>query len=57
LGKQADIVVIGVSLAVGLSVYLGMWALMPGGTQIMRDFVSYIAIVYPRRSFRKNVEQ
>jgi len=49
LGEQPDIVVIGVSLVIGLSTYLGMWALMPGGIQALRDFAEYATLLLPRK--------
>lgn len=48
LGNQPDIVVIGVSLLIGLSVYLGVWILMPGGLNILSNFYEYIKLIFPK---------
>lgn len=52
LGNQPDIAVIGASLVVGLSVYLGVWILMPGGMEVLRDFVSYISLLIRKNEKR-----
>jgi hypothetical protein len=51
LGNQPDIAVVGLSLVVGLPVYLGMWALMPGGMQILRDLSGYITLILIKKPF------
>jgi PST family polysaccharide transporter len=49
LAGQPDIVIIGVCFVIGFSAYFLIWTLMPGGKQVLRDFVGYIAIICPKK--------
>ena len=44
-----DILIIGVCFVVGFAIYLLIWILMPGGVQVLRDFFSYIALIFPKK--------
>jgi hypothetical protein len=55
-GNQPDIAVIGASLVIGLSVYLGVWILMPGGLNILSNFYGYIKIIFTKNMNSKEKE-
>lgn len=46
---QPDAVSVGVCLVVGLLAYLTVLALMPGGSRMLRDFVSYASFLVQRK--------
>jgi len=45
-----DLGIFVISFVIAFPAYLLMWILMPGGKQILRDFVSYIALIYPKKA-------
>jgi PST family polysaccharide transporter len=49
LQNQSDIMLIGACLVLGLSVYLLVWVLMPGGIQTLREFWSYGPAVFGKK--------
>ena len=44
-----DIAVVGGCLAAGLCAYLVTWALVPGGTTVLKDFAGYVALIFSRK--------
>ena len=50
LVSQPDFVVIGACLTVGLVSYLMIWVVMPSGPATLREFLSYIALVFRKRA-------
>jgi len=48
--EKYDFVAIGVCLLVGLLSYLGAWAVIPGGPKTLREFSSYLLLVFRNKS-------
>ncbi|MHC4423538.1 MAG: lipopolysaccharide biosynthesis protein [Planctomycetota bacterium] len=48
LGQPA-IAVIGACFAIGFCTYLLAWSLMPGGIQLLKDFVGYVALIFAKK--------
>jgi len=48
LGNQPDIVVVGACFALGLLMYLLALVLIPGGLQMLREFLSYIKLLFQK---------
>lgn len=48
--NQPDFVVIGACLTVGLVSYLMIWVVMPSGPATLHEFLSYIPLVFRKRS-------
>jgi O-antigen/teichoic acid export membrane protein len=49
LQNQSDIMVIGTCFVLGLSAYLLVWVLIPGGIQTLREFRSYGPVVFGKK--------
>jgi len=49
LAGGANAVVIAGTLAVGAASYLGAWAVMPRGTETLRQFLSYASLIFSRK--------
>lgn len=49
LQNQSDIMVIGACFALGLSAYLLVWVLIPGGTQTLRELFSYMLLAFRKQ--------
>ena len=46
----ADIAIVGICFVVALCTYLAVWAAMPGGMQVLKDFVGYVALIRPKEA-------
>ncbi len=49
LQNQSDIMVIGTCFVLGLSAYLLVWVLIPGGSQTLREFRSYVPLMFGKK--------
>jgi len=47
--KLPDIGIVGISFVIACLTYLLVWILMPGGTQVLRDFAGYVRLLYPKK--------
>ena len=44
--NQPDFIVIGVCFAIGMASYFALWALMPGGIQMLKELFSYLSLMW-----------
>ncbi|KPJ66660.1 MAG: hypothetical protein AMJ43_07455 [Coxiella sp. DG_40] len=49
LVSQHDITVVSVCLGIGISAYLLVWSLMPGGFQLLREFARYVPLIFAKK--------
>jgi O-antigen/teichoic acid export membrane protein len=49
LANQPDIVVVGACFAIGLFAYFGILVLIPGGYRILREFFSYLSLLFQKQ--------
>jgi PST family polysaccharide transporter len=50
MSNQSDLVTIGVCFAIGVLTYLLVLVVTPGGTQVLREFLSYIPLLWKDRT-------
>lgn len=50
LVDQPNIVIVGACSMIGFATYFLTWFLMPGGTQIMRDFGAYASLIFAKKT-------
>jgi len=54
--EQHDFVAIGICLLVGLLSYLGVWAIIPGGLTTLREFTSYLPLLFRNKNNRQQAK-